>query len=252
LGTAPGSEQRLLDEVLGVLEGAEHPVAVDLEFPPVALGHLPEGGLVVRQSLDLDAQFGSHDRSDRARAENSSAGNRLVFARRWVYPFDATIPNRGERHSETIASPQLFERGGSRPSELERLEVFIGKWINTGQTVGEVPVPIVTSDVYEWVPGGFFVLHTAYGQIGDLEVGGIEILGRSPNASRYFSVFYDSGRAVHRADLSVDGSSWTWRGSATGCTAVISADGRVQTAHHVRLDGDRWVPSMGVLLRKVA
>lgn len=36
--------------------------------------------------------------------------------------------------SETIASPQLFERGGSRPSELERLEVFIGKWINTGQT----------------------------------------------------------------------------------------------------------------------
>jgi hypothetical protein len=38
----PGSQHRLLDGVLGVGEGAEHPVAVHLQLPPVGLGQLPE------------------------------------------------------------------------------------------------------------------------------------------------------------------------------------------------------------------
>lgn len=45
--------------------------------------------------------------------------------------------------------------------EHQRLEVFIGKWINEGHTIAtaDAPaVPILTSDVYEWMPGGFFVL----------------------------------------------------------------------------------------------
>ena len=46
--------------------------------------------------------------------------------------------------------------------EHKLLEIFIGKWMNEGATVaapGEPPVRITTSDVYEWMPGGFFVLH---------------------------------------------------------------------------------------------
>ena len=153
--------------------------------------------------------------------------------------------------SMTIESPQLFEQGGLKPHQLERLEVFIGRWINSGETVGDVPAAIVTSDVYEWMPGGHFVLHTAYGRIGDLDAGGTEILGWDSQAGGYFSIFYDSSGGVHRAVLSSDGASWTWSGVSTGCTAEFSADGRVQTAHHVRLDGDRRVPSMEVILQKV-
>lgn len=54
--------------------------------------------------------------------------------------------------------------------------IFIGKWINEGHTVGNADPPgvsIVTSDVYEWVPGGFAVLHCAYGRIGDFGGGGV-------------------------------------------------------------------------------
>ena len=36
---------------------------------------------------------------------------------------------------------------------------------------------IVTSDVYQWIPGRFAVLDAAYGRIGDLDVGSVEILG---------------------------------------------------------------------------
>src|ERR1700723_1379030 len=38
----PGGQHRLLDGVLGVGEGAEHPVAMHLQLPPVGLGELPE------------------------------------------------------------------------------------------------------------------------------------------------------------------------------------------------------------------
>lgn len=91
----------------------------------------------------------------------------------------------------------------------------------------------------------------AYGRIGNLDVGGTEILGWDPAAGRYFSVFYDSKGGVYEAALGVDGASWTWSGGSTGSTALFSPDGGVQTAHHVRLDGDQWVPSMEVVLRKV-
>ena len=45
---APGAQQRLLDDVLGVLGRAEHPVAVHLERPPVRLDQLAERPLVAR------------------------------------------------------------------------------------------------------------------------------------------------------------------------------------------------------------
>ncbi len=65
-------------------------------------------------------------------------------------------------------------------TEIERLNIFVGKWINEGYTI-KAPeasqLKILASDIYEWMPGGFFILHTAYGRIGNMNVGGTEILG---------------------------------------------------------------------------
>ncbi len=148
-----------------------------------------------------------------------------------------------------------FQRQGQRNPELDCLNIFIGKWMNEGYTVetSEAPsVKIITSDVYEWLPGKFFVLHTAYGRIGDMDVGGMEVLGYDPATRKYFSRFFDSGGNIHEADLTADGDSWIWRGKTTGCTAAFTENGKVQTAHHVRLDENgRWVPSMEVVLTKV-
>ena len=59
------------------------------------------------------------------------------------------------------------------------------------------PVPILTSDVYEWAPGGFFVVHSAFGKIGETGVGGVKIIGVDGQA--YRSTFYDSFGNVHRS-----------------------------------------------------
>lgn len=139
--------------------------------------------------------------------------------------------------------------------EQHALGVFIGKWINEGSTVAapDVPsVPIVTSDVYEWVPGGFVVLHTAYGRIGEFGGGGVELLSYDADAGAYRSLFVDSLGNSMISQLSVRDGGWTWQGERTRCTATFSDDGRIQTAHHERrTDHGSWEPSMEVVLRKI-
>ncbi len=148
-----------------------------------------------------------------------------------------------------------FQPPTQRQTELERLNIFIGKWINEGYVVETADTPstkITTSDVYEWLPGKFFVLHTAYGRIGNMDVGGMEVLGYDPAIRKYFSRFYDSSGNIHEATLTADSDNWTWKGKTTGCTAVFTENGKVQTAHHVRLDEKgNWVASMEVVLTKV-
>ena len=49
-----------------------------------------------------------------------------------------------------------------RDGRHQALAVLIGNWINEGATVATADIAsaaIRTSDVYEWVPGGFFVVH---------------------------------------------------------------------------------------------
>jgi hypothetical protein len=154
-------------------------------------------------------------------------------------------------NGNVIQSQQQPPKPGA---EHKHLDVFIGKWINEGYTVeapGSPSVKITTSDVYEWMPGGFFVHHTAYGRIGNMDVGGTEILGYDQVTKKYFSRFYDSRGNIQEAELTLDGDTWTWKGEATCCTALFTENGKIQTAHHVRLDENRkWVPAMEVVLTK--
>lgn len=139
--------------------------------------------------------------------------------------------------------------------EQRALGVFIGKWINEGHTVAtaDTPaVPIVTSDIYEWVPGGFAVLHSAYGRIGEFGGGGVEILTYDAEAAAYRSMFVDSLGNTSTSQLTLRDGAWTWQGDRTRCTATFSADGRIQTAHHERrTDDGAWEASMEVRLQKI-
>jgi hypothetical protein len=148
-------------------------------------------------------------------------------------------------------SRTLRARHRSAPRH-EALEFLIGNWINEGHTIaaGIPSVPIVTSDVYEWVSGRFFVIHSGYGMIGDTSVGGVEIIG--VDGDGYRSTFYDSFGNTHSSRVEIDGRVVTWTGERTRCTATITDDGSTQVAHHeVSVDGTTWTASMDVTLRKV-
>jgi hypothetical protein len=155
------------------------------------------------------------------------------------------------KQDETIRSQK--ERKARGP-EYHRLEILIGKWINVGKTEpmgDEPPLDITTSDIYEWLPGKYWILHTAYGRLGNRDVGGVEIIGYDRQIGKYVSYFYDSRGNSSEHEIIVNGNTMTWRGKVTGCTAVFTEKDKVQTAHHVRLDKNgRWVPSMEVVLTK--
>jgi Protein of unknown function (DUF1579) len=155
-----------------------------------------------------------------------------------------------EAHSGT------FEHEAPKPGpEHARLEVFVGKWINEGQTVpvGDDPAAkIVTSDVYEWIPGRFAVLHTAYGRLGDLDVGGVEIIGYDPESGKYTSHFFDSQGHITVDELLYEDGKWIWKGERIRTTSTFSDDGKVQhSLHEQSEDGVEWHPAMDVTLIKV-
>ncbi len=156
------------------------------------------------------------------------------------------------KQDETIRSQK--ERQARGP-EYDRLDVLIGKWINVGKTepIGdESPLDIITSDVYEWLPGKYWILHTAYGRLGNIDAGGAEMIGYDRETGKYVSYFYDSRGNVSEHEIIAEGDTMRWEGEITGCTAIFTENGKVQTANHVRLDeNSQWVPSMRVVLRKV-
>ena len=119
-------------------------------------------------------------------------------------------------------------------------------------SAGAPAVEILTSDVYEWMPGGFFVLHHAYGRMGNMDVGATEIIGYDEASKKYRTYFFDGRGNVTTEELRVRDDTWTWKGEATRCTSIFTDDGRTQTAHHERIDDKgNWVPSMEVTLTKV-
>jgi hypothetical protein len=166
-------------------------------------------------------------------SDSSATSARVVSVASGMQQTDRSTPVRDARH--------------------EALAVLIGNWINEGATIAtaDVPsVPIRTSDVYEWVPGGFFVVHTAFGKIGDTSVGGVSIIGVDGDA--YDDTFYDSFGNAHRSRLEIDGDVHRWIGDRTRCTVTMTDGGTTQVAHHESsVDGVAWTASMDVVLRKV-
>ncbi|KOG37611.1 hypothetical protein ADK74_36190 [Streptomyces decoyicus] len=156
--------------------------------------------------------------------------------------------NRGAEHADS--------QGSGRGPQHDALDAWVGKWINEGHMINDDGSPgsaITTSDVYEWAPGGFFLVHSAYGRIGEFGVGGMEIIGYDETSGDYRSHFFDSQGNVTVSSLVAHGNTWTYQGDTTRSTVEFSDNHRVQTVLHERTDdGTTYRPSMKVTLIKVA
>ena len=121
------------------------------------------------------------------------------------------------------------DRAPTPGPEHERLNAIIGRWINEGHTInpdGTPGVKILASDVYEWAPGGFFVVHPAYGRIGDIGVGGVEIIGYDAANQKYQVYFFDSQGNISRHDLTIQNRTWIWQGSTLAAPASSAKTAR--------------------------
>jgi Protein of unknown function (DUF1579) len=143
----------------------------------------------------------------------------------------------------------------SRPSALDRLDVFIGRWLTEGETVATAEAPsvrILASDVYEWGPGGRFIMHPAYGRIGVQDVGGLEVIGYDRATDQFRTYFFDHTGNVITETLTCREDTWMWQATQHRCSGTFTDNGRTLTAHHEQSqDGQHWAPSMIVTLRRI-
>ncbi len=138
--------------------------------------------------------------------------------------------------------------------EAQRLGAIVGRWRSEGHVVGSPPVPVTGTDVYEWAPGGFFLVHHVDVTVGDRSVRAIEIIGeRDPASGAFIARDYDNVGHVTIMHATIDADGvWTFTGrgevapavrpgaadtnEAVRSTLTVSADGASMTARWERSD----------------
>lgn len=144
--------------------------------------------------------------------------------------------------------------------QILRLGALVGRWRSEGHIVGDPPIPIQGTDIYEWLAGGFFLVHHVDVVIGDQPVQALEIIGEEedPATNSFTARAYDNlgNETLMRAEVD-DQGVWTFTGGAdvapvaqptsadTGgavrSTLRVSADGKSMTATWERSDdGATW------------
>jgi hypothetical protein len=133
-----------------------------------------------------------------------------------------------------------------------RLDVFVGHWHAEGTSYADGQraddprasgVPWISDESYEWLPGGFFVLHRWNARAGEHIFQGTEIIGYDPDAGGYFTRFFDNAGNHPEYQVSVNGDVWTFNEPQTRATVTVGGDGNSMTFKWESRQGDGgWLP----------
>lgn len=160
--------------------------------------------------------------------------------------------------TETIQDTSVNEAidSGEQPRgpgpDHKRLEIFVGTWHMEGQQyAGQFgPAAKVTAvNTYEWLTGGFFLVHRLEGHMDDHDMACIEIIGHDASSQSYPThAFYNDGNAKVW-QLRERGGTWTltgdWQKAGESlnvrCTTVFSDADHTMTANwDYSIDGSNW------------
>jgi hypothetical protein len=141
--------------------------------------------------------------------------------------------------------------------EQQRLEALVGRWRTEGWTRETPEAPsarIDASDTYEWLHGGFALLHLVDARMGDQKVEGAEIIGWDPERRLYVTQYFGSdGPNGYEAELREEAGVLVWRmrSERDRFTGTFSDDLDVITGHWELLDDQGgWQAWMDITLTK--
>lgn len=140
--------------------------------------------------------------------------------------------------------------------EHQRLEIFVGTWKTEGRILESdssgPPSRLTAVDIYDWGPGGFFLIHHVDGRMGEEEVKTIEIIGFDAASQEYRMHSFDNqgNTATYKAILR--GRAWKIWGEAERFTGEFSEDGSSLSGRWERSAGGAgWQPWMEITLTRV-
>ena len=158
--------------------------------------------------------------------------------------------------------------------ELKRLGILVGRWRTEGRVLGDESTPeapIIGTDTYRWLGGGYFLIHDVDVVVGAQKVEAIELIGEYDQASgAYVARSFDNRGSVVDMSVRVDDEGvWTFSGGPevapaaqsgsnvpterVRSTLVIGEGGQTMSALWERSpDGNRWLPWMDVRFTRIS
>jgi hypothetical protein len=147
---------------------------------------------------------------------------------------------------------QAPEQPSQPGPEHSRLNVFVGKWKMEGEQYDSPFGPaakITAVQTYEWLTGGYFLVHRFEGRVGDSKAACIEIIGHDASSQSYLThTFYQNGitnewQARERDRIWTFTGDWQMAGKSVKVrfTAVFSDAGNTMTGKWEHSsDGSKW------------
>jgi hypothetical protein len=140
--------------------------------------------------------------------------------------------------------------------EHRRLQSFVGTWATEG-TVKTSPsgsgVRFQGVDTYEWIPGGFFLLHRWDTHMPDGRTQGVEIIGYDSASGTYTVHSYDSSGNTDVMHARVANDTWTFEGKSLRFTGGFRDGGDTLAGIWEQRPGEGapWVHWLDVTLSRV-
>lgn len=127
---------------------------------------------------------------------------------------------------------------------LKMLQPFIGNWHVEGQNFESAPhapnAPVSGREMYEWLPGNFYMI----GRWDHLFDGnghkGIAILGCDTNNDQLFTRNFDNLGYERKYELTLNSNTWTYNGAAERATREFSEDEKSFTERWEILNDGQW------------
>ena len=139
-----------------------------------------------------------------------------------------------------------------RSAELERLNDFIGVWHAEGISYADgqdADDPYgsgdkwVSDEVYEWLDGGFFLVHRWHAMVGSRPFNGLEVIGYDDTTKQYVTRFFDNAGFSPSYLAEVHGRDWTFVEENTRARVTIGDDGQsMQCTWEWKNGGRGWLP----------
>src|SRR5688500_11799859 len=131
-----------------------------------------------------------------------------------------------------------------KPNELANLEPFVGKWttdgtLKAGPKNGELKV--TGSDSYEWLPGGFFLLHRVDVYIGSVHKQAIEVIGYNASIKSFQMQYFDNEGNTGTMGASVRNGTWTFLDKSMRFTGKFNNDNTTMEGVWEQFTDGKWV-----------
>lgn len=135
------------------------------------------------------------------------------------------------------------------------LNRFAGTWHTKGyQRDGDERegTPIAGTDTYEWLPGGFFLLHKAEIRIGDAASHTHEIIGYDAEHGHFtLHYFNNKGESGYMAATMLDSGHWLFQGDELRFRGGFDSSGNLFSGIWERSDdGRHWTPFIDISLTR--